>query len=80
MNRGEHEGEVGVAIYYYDMEKNSVEEKVFISSNQSFGSVSNELGKLAYYSVDRDMLYVMVEGTLYEYNVKKEEEGTLVKG
>ena len=61
------------------MEKNSVEEKVFISSNQSSGSVSNELGKLAYYSVDRDMLYVMVEGTLYEYNVKKEEEGTLVK-
>ena len=80
MNRGEHEGEVGVAIYYYDMEKNSVEEKVFISSNQSSGSVSNELGKLVYYSVNRDMLYVMVEGTLYEYNVKKEEEGTLVKG
>ena len=74
MNRGEHEGEVGVAIYYYDMEKNSVEEKVFISSNQSSGSVSNELGKLVYYSVNRDMLYVMVEGTLYEYNLKKEEE------
>ena len=30
MNRGEHEGQVGVAVYYYNVEQSSVEEKVFI--------------------------------------------------
>ena len=27
MNRGEHEGQVGVAVYYYNVEQSSVEEK-----------------------------------------------------
>lgn len=27
MNRGVHEGQVGVAVYYFDAEKNSVTEK-----------------------------------------------------
>lgn len=79
MNRGEHEGQVGVAIYYYDMEKSSVEEKAFISSNKSYGSAVYELGKLVYYSVERDLLYVMVEGTLYQINVKKGNRDLLIK-
>lgn len=79
MNRGEHEGEVGVAIYYYDINKNSVDEKAFISSDKSFGHAVYEFGKLVYYSVERDMLYVMVDGNLYEINVQKEEKKALVK-
>ena len=39
MNRGEHEGEVGIAIYYYDIEKNSVEEKVFVQTDQSLSLI-----------------------------------------
>lgn len=79
MSRGEHEGEVGVAIYYYDIEKNSVEEKVFISSNQSAGNAILELNRLVYYSVDRNMLYVMVDGTLYEFDVEKEKSTAVIE-
>lgn len=80
MNRGQHEGEVGIAIYYYDIEKNSVAEKVFISSNKSYGSAIYELGKLVYYSVDRDMLYAMAGGSLYEVRVGKNRRRTLIEG
>ena len=79
MNRGSHEGEVGIAVYYYDMEKNSVEEKVFISSDKSYGNVINEMSKLVYYSASRNMLYIMVEGTLYEFDVEMEENTALVE-
>jgi hypothetical protein len=80
MNRGEHEGEVGVAVYYYDIEKNSIQERVFISSTRSYEYVEKELGKLVYYSDDQEMLYAMVDGTLYEYNVSFDEKKVQIEG
>ncbi len=80
MSRGEHEGEVGVAVYYYDIEKNSVEERVFISSSQSYGIAVNELSSMVYYSVEENLLYVMIDGTLYEYDVRHGWMQTLVEG
>ena len=53
-------GETGVAVYCYDIETNSVEEKVFISTDISYGNVIQSLNKLAYYNVDQDTLYVML--------------------
>lgn len=80
MDRGEHEGEVGVAVYYYDIEKNSVEEKVFISTNKSYAQAESELGEMSYYDAKTDMLYTMVDGTLYQYSVEDAEKKALVKG
>ena len=78
MNRGEHEGEVGVAVYYYDIEKNSVEEKVFISTNKSYAQAVSELGEMSYYDAKTDMLYTMVDGTLYQYSIEDDEKTVLV--
>lgn len=80
MNRGTHEGEVGVAVYYYDISTSSVEEKVFISTQKSWEHAINELGKLVYYSVDRNLLYVLADGNLYEIDVEKDKRTTLVEG
>lgn len=80
MNRGEHEGQVGVAVYYYNVEQSSVEEKVFIPTDTSWGNAIHELGKLVYYSVDREMLYVLAGDTFYETNVEKEKTKELVTG
>lgn len=80
MNRGEHEGEVGVAVYYYDLENNSVEEKIFISSNKSYERITEELGELIYYSMEQDMLYVLADGTFYEINVNRENITELISG
>ncbi|MEG2783828.1 MAG: hypothetical protein RR920_06140 [Lachnospiraceae bacterium] len=79
MNRGIHEGEVGISIYYFDIEKNVVEEKVFIPSNKSYMVTQEEIGKLVYFSNDQSMLYVMVTGSLYKINLKEDTKEVLVK-
>ena len=80
MNRGNHEGESGVAIYYYNMEQNSVEEKVFISSDKAYDRVAQEMGRLVYYNNEEDILYVLVDGTLYEINIQKNQKKELATG
>ena len=80
MSRGAHEGEVGVAIYKYSSKKNSVEEKAFISSNKSYGFAVNELSRMVYYSMEQSNLYVMLKGTLYEFDLEKGESQTLASG
>lgn len=78
VNRGTHEGEVGVSVYYYDINKNSVEEKVFIPSTKSYPVLTNDPGKLLYYSNSSGKLYVMQEGTLYEVDLVNNTRTTLV--
>ncbi len=80
VNRGSHEGETGVLVYYYNTEQNSVEEKAFLSSNRSYGRIVKELGELVYYSTTQDMLYVMADGTLYEIDIDKGQETELITG
>ena len=80
MNRGAHEGEVGIAVYYYNVQKNSVEEKVFIPSNKFYGKQVSGLGELLHYSVDNKKLYLLADGTVYETNVEKGRTKEIVKG
>ena len=68
MNRGDHEGESGLAIYYFDMDTNSIEEKAFIKSNKSYLAIDEELNRLAYYNSKQDILYLLVEADLYKIN------------
>lgn len=61
MNRGDHEGEVGTAVYHYDGLAHTVEEEVFIPSKASYEVVKAEMGKLLYVT-DKGNLYLMTEG------------------
>ena len=79
MNRGNHEGEVGVGIYYFDINKNAIEEKAFIPSTKSFAIAEDELGKMVYYNHGQEMLYVLAEGTLYQINLENDEQTVLAE-
>lgn len=79
MNRGSHEGRVGVSIYYYDISTNSIEEKAFVPSSKSAAVAEEELGKLTYYSTKSDNLYMMVAGNLYEIDVDKNRQKLLAE-
>ncbi len=79
MNRGVHEGEVGVAIYNYNISQNSVEEQVFIATNRSSGHVVEELKQLVYYDATDALLYVLANGTIYEMNLNLNTEHVLVE-
>lgn len=80
MNRGTHEGETGVAVYYFDSEKNSVAEKAFVPSSKGYYVMKEELGKYVYYSNKSEMLYVMMDGTLYSVDMEEDTREVLVRG
>ncbi len=79
MNRGMHEGEVGAAIYYYNLSHHTVEEKVFIPSNKCFKIVEEELGKLAYYNEEQDIVYLLLDGNLCKIHVQEARKEVLVE-
>lgn len=68
MNRGIHEGEVGIAVYHYDGISNTVEEEIFISSNKSYDALSAELGELMYVN-EQKIMYLMMNETVYKIDL-----------
>lgn len=79
MNRGEHEGQVGVDVYYFDIGKNAVEELAFIPSTKSFAIAEDELGKMVYCNQELQQLYVLAGGTLYQVDLKRNKQEKLAE-
>lgn len=80
MNRGYHEGEVGVGIYYFSVDTNAIEEKAFIPSTKSYAIAADELGRMVYYNHGQSMLYVLADGTLYQIDLDSDEQTVLAEG
>lgn len=68
MNRGEHEGQVGVAVYYYDGIAHTVEEEVFLPTNKSYEVLKAELGTLKYVN-EQKLLYLMLNHNVYKVDM-----------
>ncbi len=64
MNRGTHEGQTGITMYYYDSTVNTVEEVFFIPYTKSYQMLEKDLSNLSYVN-NRDVFYVLVDGTVY---------------
>lgn len=80
MNRGTHEGQVGVAVYYFDSEKSSVVERAFVPSIKGYHVMKDELGKFVYFSHKSEKLYVLVDGMLYMVDMEADTRKVLVRG
>lgn len=79
MNRGIHEGQVGMAVYHYDGISNTNEEVVFIQSDRSYEMIRSELGQLMYISEGGE-LFLLVGGTVYGIDLNTLETRELVSG
>lgn len=64
MNRGDHEGQVGMSVCHYDGLSKTVEEEAFLPVNRSFEILKAEMGQLMYEN-ETDVIYIMIEGTVY---------------
>jgi hypothetical protein len=64
MNRGIHEGCVGIAVYDYNSAINAVEEQVFVESTQSAEILCSYFGSIAYAS-SGDVFYAMLDQNIY---------------
>ena len=70
MNRGIHEGEVGIVVYYYDTVQNAIEEQVFIPYQKSADVLIKEIDNLCYLNVENH-LYLILEGNLYDISLEQ---------
>lgn len=67
MNRGKHEGEVGISAFYYDSTVNTIEELVYIPSEDPQDVIMEKVNQLSY--INRDgILYLMDNQHIYGIN------------
>ncbi|MCD8333478.1 MAG: hypothetical protein LUB60_05075 [Clostridiales bacterium] len=77
MNRGEHEGEVGISVCYYDNSTNTVEEKLFIPSADSYQIMKEEIGQAMYIS-DSDQFYLTISGQVHRIDLGTLEDSVFI--
>lgn len=83
MNCGSHEGKVGICVYHYDSVANTVEEELFIPSDESYQVMKADLGQLMYENA-QGVFFIMLGGTVYRIDLStmkvKEYIGGLTEG
>ena len=77
MNRGRHEGEVGVQIYNYDSSLNTIEEIVYIPYENTYAVLEAELERLLYLSRDQK-LYLSLDSVVYEVDLAEKTYAGIV--
>lgn len=79
MNRGRHEGESGVAVYYYDAASGGIEEELFVDTVRSYDSLKADVKEISYVTDDREEFYLLLDGDVYEINMLTLEMSRLVE-
>ena len=78
MNRGVHEGKVGIGVYRYDGISHTVEEEIFISSDKSYEVLQAEMGNLLYVN-DQKILYLTLNDDVYTIDMNTFSIKTLLE-
>ncbi|MGN0170969.1 MAG: hypothetical protein ACI39H_09460 [Lachnospiraceae bacterium] len=79
MNRGIHEGVVGISVFHYDSIVNTIEELVWIPFNKSYQMIDEVLGKVMYVN-DNNQFYIMTEGIIYQIDLNTRKKKVLAQG
>lgn len=78
MNRGRHEGEVGIQLYNYSSSRNTIEELVYIPYGRTYAVLAAELEELLYLNRDQK-LYLMLNGAVYRTDLAERTYSCLVE-
>ena len=70
MNRGRHEGEVGIQIYTYNSALNTIEENVYIPYRKSYAVLKPQMEQLLYVNREQQF-YLLLEDVVYCVNLEK---------
>lgn len=77
MEKGAHEGQVGVALYNYTRSDNALKELVFVPSTKPFSILKDSVGKFAYLT-ESNVLYFMIGNSIYTVTMDSNEYVQLV--
>ena len=68
MNRGNHEGSVGVGCYYYNSMLNTIEEEVYIPYTGSSQRLMQDISQLAYVN-NKNQLFLILDHVIYQIDL-----------
>ncbi len=77
MNRGRHEGEVGVQVCSYDNTLNTIEEEIYLPYYKSFSVLKAEMEQLLYMNREQK-LYLTLENKVYGIDLAEKNYRILV--
>ena len=77
MNRGSHEGDVGVQVCCYNSMQNTVEEQIFIKYNKAPDIVIREVEKLSYSNRDGD-LFLYADEAVHKINIASKTREVII--
>lgn len=72
MNRGEHEGCMGVSLYRYNQSTGAVAERFFAPVKNTYESIKQDVEQLCYLN-SADMLYMLIDHTVYGIDLTSNE-------
>lgn len=78
MNRGEHEGEVGVRICRYDANVNVVEEEAFLPWKEPYSNLKAQMEELLFLSEERQ-LYLYLDQAVYRIDLEDHSEEKIME-
>ncbi|MEG1876695.1 MAG: hypothetical protein RRX92_00245 [Lachnospiraceae bacterium] len=78
MNRGRHEGHMGIQVYYYNSMLNTIEEDVFIPYSKSYELLHYNMEQLSYVSKN-NIFYFILDGTIYSVDLTSKASQIVVK-
>jgi len=78
MNRGRHEGEVGVQLYTYNSALNTVEELLYIPYTRTYSVLAVEMEQLLYLNRDQK-LYLVWNQTVYSVDMANRTYAPLIE-
>ena len=69
MNRGDHEGDNGIALYQYDSATGMLDEKIFLACSRVGQLLQADVDSLSYFSEDHSRLTVLLEEKIYRVDL-----------
>lgn len=78
MNRGTHEGNMGVAVYFYNGASNTIEEEAFIPFDKSFAVLKEDMEQLTYLNNNNE-LFLYLNNTIFCIRLEENSYKTVVE-
>ncbi|MBQ6995047.1 MAG: hypothetical protein IJN64_11260 [Lachnospiraceae bacterium] len=79
MNRGRHEGRVGIQIYEYNGMLNTIEERIFIPCTKAFAALKADVEQLSYINKN-GIVYLYLDGSILAVHVGEESYSEVASG
>lgn len=79
MNRGRHEGNVGVTVYYYNSMTNTIEELIYVPYHKSYDLLKSDMERLSYVNKS-GIYYFIMDGNVYAADLNARRYQVVVSG